>query len=162
MAPKTKLIGGTDNVRRVFRTLPEAAARNIAHALNLSADEVVRDAKILVGYDNSSSQEHVRETIDRTEIRAVAAHRAGNRNLSGNAKVIIYAGDTKQTADAAFRQEYGRKPGGTTKTGKPMKHKGHNPTEFMNLAFHKNKQRLKGRISRAIKAAAREAASRGR
>jgi hypothetical protein len=129
-------IEGFEEVDKVFRRLPRESLERITNALNKGADEIVRDAKIAV--PRSEDDEHVADTIGRTSIRA-----AGK-----SAEVFIFAGvEGAGTEQAAFRSEFGRKPGSG--------HPGHRAQPFMFPALAKNRKRVLGRIRREINRAAR-------
>jgi len=109
---------------------------------------MVRDAKALVPRD----QGDLADTIHKTELR----ERADGKSV----QVFVVAGDSKETAEAAFRSEYGRAPGGSGKVDM-SDHPGHRSQEFMHPAYWKNRKRARNRIKRAIAAAAKEAARGG-
>ena len=151
---RVKHIDGIENVRRVFRRLPEKYLIDITHALNIGADQVVKKAKSLAPYDADGNGEHLRNSIEKTDIRII---RGGT-----SAVIYVTAGDSKETANAAWRSEYGRKAGGKTKKGGKVNHPGHSPQEFMFPAYWSSRTSIQGRVKRAIKAAGKAMASRGR
>jgi len=152
---RVKYIDGIENVRRVFRTLPEKSLIEITHALNVAGDTVVKRAKQLVSVsDPKAGNEHLRDSIRKTNIRIIRANRS--------AVIYVVAGGTGETNIAAFREEFGRKPGGQLKGGGESTHPGYGPNEFFFPAYWSTRTATRGRIARALKAAAKEVASRGR
>ena len=150
MARKSKL-EGLENARKVFERLPREFLEGITHALNQGADEIVDAAKILA--PEGPQEPHVKDTIRRTDIRV----RADGKS----AVVFVTTGDTKQTANAAFRSEFGRAPGGSGKVDMG-KHPGHREQPFMFPAYFAKRKRVRSRVKRAIKKAAVAEAARGR
>ena len=154
---RVKYIDGIENVRRVFRTLPEKALIEITHALNVGADQIVKRAKTLAPVSSPrAGAEHLRDAIKKTNIRIV------NRKSGRSAVIYVTAGDSGETKIAAYRAEFGRDPGGTLKSGGESRHKGHEPQEFLFPAYWSTRTSTRGRVARAIKAAAKAVASRGR
>lgn len=151
MARKQRLLG-VEQVQRAFRRLPQVSLNKIAHALNLSADELVRDAKLAAAVsDPLAGQEHYKDTIRNTGIKFKAA--AGR--LSDRVSVAVVAGDSKETTEAAWRAEFGRKPG-PAPLGGGKGHPGHDPQPAMLPAYFATRKRIRGRVQRALRAAAKE------
>ena len=148
---RVKHIEGIENVRRVFRRLPEKYLIDITHALNVGADQVVKRAKVLAPFDPDGNGEHLRNSIKKTPIKVI---RRGT-----SAVIYVTAGDSKETANAAYRSELGRKAGGKAPQ---QAHPGHSPQEFLFPAYWSSRTSIQGRVKRAIKAAAKAVASRGR
>ena len=148
---RVKHIEGIENVRRVFRRLPEKYLIDITHALNVGADQVVKRAKLLAPYDEDGNGEHLRDSIKKTPIKVI---RRGT-----SAVIYVTAGDSKETANAAYRSEFGRKAGGSAPN---TSHPGHPPQEFIFPAYWSSRTSIQGRVKRAIKAAGKAMASRGR
>lgn len=138
---RKKLIDGIENVARVFRALPRESLEEITHALNLGGKEIVDAAEVLVPVDEGALKGTVkaRRPVIRSDEKAVV--------------VRVVAGDTRETANAAFRQEFGRSPSGG--------HPGHPPQEFMWPAYYAKRKRVRSRVKRAINKAAKMAARRG-
>lgn len=147
--PRKRFLEGIEKTNRVFRTLSRESRERITDAMNRGLAEMVRDARRLVPVDNGD----LKRTVRSTGIRV----REDGRAIVG----YVIAGDTKQTAEAAYRSEFGRKPGGHGKIDM-SRHPGHPPEEFMFPAYWRNRNRARGRIKRAINAAAKEAARSGR
>lgn len=142
-------IVGLDKVARVFRTLPYKSQVRIRNALSQGADEIVDAAKTLISAARTPGTDphHVRDTVQRSEIKVSSTERS--------AYVTITAGDTKETAQAAFRTEYGRDAGGD---GVNAGHPGHKAKPFMFPAYWALRRRVRSRISREINRAVKEAA----
>lgn len=146
-------VEGVDKVARVFRALSRKAAERIADALEKGADEIVARAKVLAPVDDGN----LRDTIARrTDIRGTTRRDGSDRGVV----VYVVAGDTAETAIAAFRQEFGRDPGGNEKGN--ADHPGHAAQPFLFPAYWSIRRRVRSRVARAISAAAKEAAARGR
>jgi len=138
-------IEGIETVRSMFKTLPPRAIGRITHALNLGADEIVSVQKQLAPYDENSPGPHVRDTIHKTDIRE-------KKGKFGGVVIFVVAGDSKQTADAAWRSEYGREPGGKS----PNEwHPGHDPQAFFFAGYHFVRRRVRARVARAFSEAAK-------
>lgn len=149
-------IDGIETVRAAFKTLKNESIGRITHALNLGADEVVSGARILAPIDEGD----LKATIRKTPIQLKGGK-------FGGVVIRIIAGNTKQTANAAFRSEFGRDPGGTfkkgPKAGQPTHHPGHDPQEFMFPAYWAVRRRIKARVATAVRNAAKAAVqSRGK
>ncbi len=134
---RTKYVQGADTVSRIFKKLPREASENIAHALNLGAKEVAEAAEILVPVDTSELKRDIQ--IETTGIQARSDKRAAV------ARVIV--GTKRETAEKAFRQEFGRAPSNG--------HPGHAPQSFFFTAYHAKRKRVRSRVARAINKAAK-------
>lgn len=143
--PRRRFVEGIEQTRRVFAQLPEIYIERITHALNLGAREIAEEARSIVPV--GTPPEHVRDTI-----------RANPPKIKKGGKAVfvtVTAGDTKATAVSAFRSEFGRAPGGS---GRAATHPGHRAQPFMFPAYWLKRQRVRGRIKREIRKAAREVA----
>lgn len=142
---KQRYVTGTDRVMAVFQAMKREAAEEIAHALNLGAMEISARAKVLVPVDEGD----LKDTI--------GVSRAGFSIRADGKAVVVYvtAGDTKQTANAAYRQEFGRGPG-------PGENPGHAAQPFMFPGYWSVRNRVRNRVKRAVKKAAKDAAMKGR
>ena len=142
-------IDGIETVRAAFKTLKNESVGRITHALNLGADEVVNGARILVPIEEGD----LKETIRKTPIQL-------KRGRFGGVVIFIIAGNTKETANAAYRQEFGRDPGGKS----PNEwHPGHPAQEFMFPAYWSVRRKIKARVATAVRNAAKAAVqSRGK
>ena len=126
---------------RIFDKFPDRTAKRLANALNKSAHDVAEDARLLVPVGDYRGAGDLRATIDVTPIEEF-------KNGKG-VRVSVVAGTTRETADAAKRQEYGRKPG-------PNGHPGHPAQWFMGAGFWRNRRKARARIQRQIAKAAKE------
>jgi hypothetical protein len=131
MARKQK-IEGVENVRRVFRRLPQVSANRITNALNQGLDEIADLAKSIA--PEGPTAPHVKDTVRRIPIKASV----DGKSVGG----AVIAGDTAATANAAFRAEFGRKPSD--------RHPGHSAQPFMFPAFHARRKKVLGRIAREL------------
>ena len=138
-------IEGIETVRSMFRNLPRRAVGRITHALNLGADEIVAKQKELVPYDETSPGPHLRDTIHKKDIRVKTGKYPG-------VVIFVVAGDTKRTADAAWRSEYGRELGGKDPNAW---HPGHDPQAFFFAGFWAVRRRVRSRVARAFSDAAK-------
>ena len=134
---KTKYVQGADTVSRIFKKLPKEASKEIAHALNLGAKEVAEAAEILVPVDTGELKRDIQ--IETTGVQA----RSDNKAVV--AKVIV--GTKADTAEKAFRQEFGR--------ARSDGHPGHAPQSFFFTAYHAKRKRVRDRVARAINKAAK-------
>lgn len=141
--PRLQNITGIEKVERAFRNLPRSSTAKIADALNRGAEEVAKRAEQIAPEDEGDLKDTIKPRS--SGIR---------QNQRGNPVVYVVAGTSADTANAAFRQEFGRASG-------PGDHRGHPAQPFLFPAYWSLRKRIRGRIARAIKAATKEAA-RGR
>jgi len=137
-------IVGLDKAERVFKRMSGAMQRSLVAGLNQGGDELADAARILAPKENHD----LAESIDKK-----LTVRRGGRSLT----MTVYAGDTPETAISAFRQEFGRAPGGDGMEGHP----GHVAQPFFFTAYAALRRRIRSRIGRILGKAAREAARRG-
>ncbi|MEM1421828.1 MAG: HK97 gp10 family phage protein [Pseudomonadota bacterium] len=136
----TKRITGVDAAARVFRRLPRAAAEKIVGALEKGAEDIADRARVLVPRDEGDLSETITTRVqERRDGRAVIA--------------LVLAGTTSQTAITAYRQEFGRAPG-------PGENPGHADQAFLFPAYWAVRRRVRGRVARAVNAAAKTEARR--
>ena len=133
-----KYVTGLDKVRSVFNRAPVEFQRRIAVALNRSLEEIKDAAETLGPVETGSLKREIQ-----IEKRGLEGRKDG-RAIVG--RVIV--GTQKGTAMEAFRQEFGRAPG-------PDGHPGHEPQTFFFTAYHAKRKRVRGRVARAVNAAAR-------
>jgi HK97 gp10 family phage protein len=146
-------VEGVDRVAAVFRRISRGAAEKIAQALERGGDEIAARARSIAPVDEGD----LRETIARrTNIRTTQRQDGSARGVV----VYVVAGDTKETAHAAYRQEFGRAAGGTGERN--ANHPGHPAQPFLFPAYWSLRRRVRSRVARAINAAVKEAAARGR
>ena len=136
--PPKKYVEGVETVAQAFQQIPLLNQQKIAVALNKSGAEIAARMKQLAPVGKYRGGGDLRESIHAQEIKI------GKRGLIK----VITAGDTRQTANAAFRQEFGRKASADG-------HPGHVAQEFAFPAYWSIRKRVIGRIRRAIKAAAK-------
>ena len=74
---------------------------------------------------------------------------------------LLAGGTSEETTDAAFRSEFGRKPGPTSKSGSKG-HPGHDPQPALFPAYFSIRKRVRSRIKREVKAAAKAVAARNK
>ncbi len=135
---RKRYIEGVDQVSRVFKALPRKSAEEIAHALNLGAKEIADAAELLVPVDTAELKQDIQIETTGPQIRS--------DNRAVVARVIV--GTRKDTAEKAFRQEFGRARG-------PGKHPGHDPQSFFFTAYYAKRKRVRSRVARAINKAAK-------
>ena len=135
---RARYIDGADRVSRIFKKLPRESAENIAHALNLGAKEVAEAAEVLVPEDTRELRRDIQ--IEQSGIQARSDGKAAV------ARVIV--GTKQDTAEKAFRQEFGRAPS-------PDGHPGHAPQSFFFTAYHAKRKRVRSRVARAVNKAAK-------
>lgn len=135
---RRRSLAGISTVRKVFPNIAEESIRRITNALNQGGEEIAAAANLLVPVDEGD----LKETI---EVRAAGIKLRRDRR---SAVVRIVAGTSKETANAAFRQEFGRSPG-------PGVHPGHAAQPFLFPAYFAKRRRVRGRIKREIRRAAR-------
>lgn len=154
---RQRLLTGIEDVQRVFRTLPKENLERITHALNLGAQEIAARARILAPIDPNTSI----DLKDQIEVRIATRtnFRRGGSFGPNSVAAYVVAGDTPERRQVAFRQEFGRDPGGA---GVNRGHPGHRAQPFMFPAFHSVRRRVIGRVRRAVSAAARAVAIRSR
>lgn len=131
-------VTGLDAVRRVFKALPEEVAKRLRADMQKSLYEIKGRAELLVPRD----QEDLAGTLD-TQITT----RTDGRAIVGR----VVAGTTPETAIAAYRQEFGRAPG-------PGEHRGHTDQPFLFPAYWAVRKRVRARMARAVRRAARAVA----
>lgn len=157
----TTKIQGADALKRKMRQMPEEARKQIAKAMEQSAEEMVRLARSLAPIDDG----HLQRSIDWNWGGAPAGSmtlgtvRAEGKG-AGNMAITIYAGD-----DRAYYSrwvEFGTSPhvqggrfAGTQHPGTPAR-------PFFYPAYRALRKRMKSRTSRAIRNAARAVAASGK
>ena len=144
---RRQILTGVEDVRRVFRRLPEENVRKITHALNQSAEEVAARARQLAPHDPNTPI----DLADQIEVRISTKlnRRRGLKTTEPNSvAAYVVAGDTPARRGVAWRMEFGRRPG-------PKGHPGFGPRPFMFPAYYSLRKRIIGRVRRAVKAAAK-------
>lgn len=152
---KTKYVTGVPSVQRVFRAYSREAQREIENALIRSANDVADTAEQLVPEDEGD----LANTIEVQKPGAGRVARAviggGRGGVKGKALVYVVAGTTKETAQAAYRSEFGR-------SGGPDGHPGHEAQPFMLPAYWQNRDKVIRRINTALRKVARRVTRRGK
>ena len=139
---------GLAKVKKVFRNLPKESLKRMTNALNKGAEEIHALAKITAKRsDPIAGEEHYADTIRISRIRANAATARRSEFVS----IAVLAGGTKETTAAAFRSEFGRKPGGG--------HPGHKSQPALFPAYFAIRKKVRGRIKREINRAAKAVAA---
>jgi HK97 gp10 family phage protein len=145
MARNPKYIDGLDDVTRALSRFTDKAPVKLVQALNKSAGEIADRARILAPVDDADTRDSIGNGIDTTG--------RGGKSVAA----IVYAGGGGSTG--AWRSEFGRAPGGE---GINADHPGHVAQPFMFPAYHSIRKRVRGRVTRALNALAKEIARNGR
>lgn len=139
-----KNITGVETVEQVFTQLPRKNAEKIAIALNQGGDEIATRARTLVPVDDGELKSSIE--VRRSDIKV--------RKDRGSVFVAVVAGTTRGTADYARVVEFGRRPG-------PDGHPGFAGRDFFFSAYWSVRKRVKDRVKRALRAAAKAVANGG-
>lgn len=141
-----RYVEGIGAVSKAFRSLtgPKQVI-GIARALDKGGAEIANYARVLVPEadgDTRASIGHRIVPVSREKAAVAVVVEAGGRQAPG-----------------AWRSEFGRDPGGS---GDNQGHPGHEEQPFLFPAYHALRKRARRRVARAVNAAAKEAAIRGR
>lgn len=139
-------VQGVDKLKRKLRAMPDAARREIAKAMEISAQEVVDLARSLVPVDQGDLRDSIgwnwhglpEGSVELGQVRE------GGRG-AGNLAIVIYAGNDR--AFYARWVEFGTK-------AQPAR-------AFFYPAYRAVRKRVRGRVQRAIRNAAKKAAATG-
>ncbi len=142
MAKRAKMVTGMETVRKAFGNLPEVMLIELTDALNRGVMEIAEAARTLV--PDQSPEIGIKEDIGTT----IRTSKAG-------VVAIAFVGTNPRDAQVARLVEFGRHAG-------PGEHKSSPPRSFMWTAFWSKRKRVKGRVDRAVKKAAKMVATRGR
>lgn len=161
---------GVDSLMRKLKAITPKAVEKIEKALDQGADEIVATQKQFAPRERGALIRSIRKvkgkyTPDNPNVRGVG----GSKSATG---ITIVAGD--KTAFYAAFVEFGTAPHKIRpKPGKSLvvagkvlppdvaiDHPGSKPHPFFYPGYRINKRRVKSRITRAVKAAAKEAAGR--
>lgn len=148
-------IEGLDRLRRkLTKTLPEAAKAHIREALEQSANETVAAMKSLAPVDDGDLQMSISWTWGDTPkgFRAIATSKA----KAGDMHITIFAGG----GDAYYARfiEFGTAPHKNKGKFAGSQHPGTAAQPFFYPGWRLVSRRVKGRVTRAVNKAAREAA----
>lgn len=148
---------GLDRLRRRLAAIPKRARTEIRAALEKSAQEISSAARTMVPVESGDLKRSIAYTFgkyipDNANVRGVAAGGSGDPDLS----VTIHAGD-ERAYYAAF-VEFGTNPHPQGGTFKGTSHPGGPAEPFFFPAYRMLKARVKNRIARATRKAARDAA----
>lgn len=139
---RKRYLEGADKVRRVFARIPAIYQDELTDALNKGGRDVAAAARTLALPARSDDDVHVSDDI---------SHRLAIRPDGGGVAAIVSVGSSPETANAAFRQEFGRDPGGEGIEGHP----GHDPQPFFFAGYAAVRSRVRNRIARARRSIAR-------
>lgn len=142
MAGRYRNIDGVEKVEAIFSQVSRKSAERLAIALNKGGDEIAERAEDLAPVGSYRGAGDLQRSIE--VVRAQLATRADGRAVV----VRVNAGTTRQTAQAAFRQEFGRRPG-------PGRHPGHAIQDFFWPAYWSLRARVRARVKRELRAMAR-------
>lgn len=131
--PREKYLKGADKVRRIFGALSAEMADEITAAINQSMAEMKRDMQVLVPRDQGDLAGDIGSEIIVT-----------SRGVTGR----VFAGTNKETAITARVQEFGRAAG-------PGEHPGHGKQSFFFTIWDARRKRIRGRMARAMRKAAK-------
>ncbi len=147
---------GAAKLIKVFKQLPKESIKRMTHALNKGSEEIKALAKITAKQsDPIAGKEHYADTIRISRIRANAATARRSEFVS----IAVLAGGTKETSAAAWRSEFGRKPGPKPKRAAKKGHTGHDPQPALLPAYFAIRKKVRSRIKREINRAAKAVAA---
>ena len=147
---------GLDRLRRkLTKTIPEAAQRRIREAMEQSANEAVALMKSLAPKQSGDLADSIGWTWGDAPKGSIAL--ATSKNKSGNMRITIYAGG----GDAYYARfvEFGTSPHVNGGLYAGSQHPGTPAQPFFYPGWRVVRRRVKGKVTRAIKAAAKEAAA---
>ena len=143
---------GMQAANRAFKKFSIESRAKIVAALEKGGDEIAEAARALAPVSNPrAGASHVAEDIKPTRVRII--RRASRENLF--VRVSAGAG-SMEDFNAAWRAEFGRKPGPTPAEGRP--HPGQSAQPFLFPAYWARRKRVVNRVKRVLKQAARRAA----
>lgn len=149
-------IEGLDRLRRkLTKTIPEAARARIKEALEASANEAVAQMKRLAPVDDGDLQASISWTWGDAPKGALALA-TSTKSVDGM-RVTIFAGN----AEAYYARfvEFGTSPHRNKGKFAGSQHPGTRAQPFFFPGWRIARKKVKGRVTRAIRAAAREAAA---
>lgn len=147
---------GLDRLRRkLTKTIPEAAQRRIKEAMEQSANEAVALMKSLAPKVSGDLADSIGWTWGDAPRGSIAIARSSRK--SGNMRITIYAGG----GDAYYARfvEFGTSPHVNGGLYAGSQHPGTPAQPFFYPGWRVVRRRVKGKVTRAIKAAAKEAAA---
>lgn len=153
-------VTGADALKRKMRMFPVRARREIAKAMELSAEEIVRLAKSLAPVDDGDLQMSIGWTWGEAPKGSMVLGTVRQEGRgAGNMVVTIYAGGGK--AFYARWVEFGTSPHINAGTRSGTQHPGTAARPFFYPAYRALRKRVRSRTSRAINTAAKSAAAAG-
>lgn len=149
-------VEGLDRLRRkLTKTLPDAAKLRIKEALEQSANEAVSQMKRLAPVDDGDLQRSISWTWGAAPKGAIALA-TSSRSVDG-LRITIFAGNEK--AYYARFVEFGTAPHINKGKFAGSKHPGTSAQPFFFPGWRIARKKVKGRVTRAIRKAAREVAA---
>lgn len=154
-------VQNVERLKKRLEAIPKAARAEIRKALEKSAQEITTMARVMAPEDSGDLKRSIGYTFgaftpENSNVRGVEAGAGlGDPDLS----VTIHAGDAKAFY-AAF-VEFGTAPHPQGGEFKGTEHPGTAPQPFFYPAYRLLKQRVKSRINRAVKKAARDVVAGG-
>jgi HK97 gp10 family phage protein len=139
-------VQGVDQLKRKLRAMPDAARREISRAMEQSAQEIVDLARSLVPVDQGDLRDSIGWSWHglpqgSVELGSVRAQGRG----AGNLAIVIYAGN--EAVFWARWQEFGTR--------------NHPASPYFFVSYRAMRKRVRGRVQRAIRNAAKRAAVTG-
>ncbi len=150
-------VQNVERLKRRLAAIPKAARAEIRKALEKGAQEIKTMARVMAPVKDGDLRESIDYTFgafspENSNVRGVSASDGlGDPDLS----VTIHAGDAKAFYAAFVEFGTAPHPQGGQFTG--TQHPGTAPQPFFYPAYRLLKKRVKGRIGRAVRKAARDA-----
>lgn len=149
-------IEGLDRLnRKLTKTIPEAAYRRVKEALEQSANEAVAVMKSLVPVDSGELRDSIAWTWGDAPKGTIAI--ATSKAKAGDLRITIYAGGS----DAYWARfvEFGTSPHENGGRFAGSQHPGTPAQPFFYPGWRLVRRRVKGRVTRNIKRAVKEASA---
>lgn len=156
-----KYVTGVEAASRVLASVPEEIRASLVRAMVRGGETLKEAAETLApvsqGGGDLKGSIYTEFAIGQRNRRGRLATLALGEAVADNSlRLLVKAGDDKQTAIAGLAQEFGRAPGGE---GVNANHPGHNAQPFMFPAWFgqikKIRRRIKSALTRAVKKASR-------
>lgn len=153
-------VQGADALKRKMRAFPNRAREQIARAMEQSADEIVKLARSLAPVDDGDLQNSIGWNWGNAPAGSMSLGTVRQEGKgAGNLFITIYAGD-----DRAFYSrwvEFGTSPHPQGGRFAGTQHPGTPARPFFFPAYRAMRKRIRSRMSRAIRNAARSVAASG-